>query len=200
MKGARLRTATTHLVLVVVIALITAGCGGSDDASGDDEADNPTTTTSDSVVDGDADTTTSAAATATTTTSAATQAPSSVGEAGSFTVNGTEFAVTTLNRCIPFSDQAGNIDLQALARGEQGSAKLNLNLDGDFLDVSVDGSGISAEFGSVAFGKDPDVQSSEVSGDRWTGSATVGDSLDSGDTVELAWDIMIPEEINDCSL
>ncbi|MDJ0496441.1 MAG: hypothetical protein QNJ89_01330 [Acidimicrobiia bacterium] len=195
-----MKTATTYLLLVVAMASIITSCGGSDDASGDGAEANTTTTAPASAVGGDAEPTTSAADMATTTTSEATQAPSSIGEAGSFRVNDTEFAVTTLNRCIPFSDQAGNIDLQALARGEQGSAKLNLNLDGEFLDVSVDGSGISAEFGSIAFGKDPDVESSEVSGDRWTGSATVGDSLDSGDRVDLAWDVMIPEEINDCSL
>ncbi len=182
------------------MALIAASCGGSDDGSADEGEAGATTTSSAPAGGGEAETTTSSASAATTTTSAAAQAPPSVGEAGSFTVNGTEFAVTTLNRCIPFSDAAGNIDLQALALGEQGSAKLNLYLDGSFLDVSVDGSGISAQFGSIAFGKDPDVHSSEVSGDRWTGSATVGDSLDSGDTVDLAWDIMIHEEINDCSL
>lgn len=92
------------------------------------------------------------------------------------------------------------IDLQALATGEQGAAKLNLSLLGDFLDVSVDGGGISNQFGSIAFGSDADVQASELNGDRWTGSATVGDSLGSVDTVDLTWDVMIPDEINDCSL
>lgn len=179
------------VLLAAAAALIVASCGGSDDGDNDGGAGN--TTTAAPAGGGDAGTTTTAGG-------AATQAPPSVGEAGSFTVNGTEFAVTLLNRCIPFSDAAGNIDLQALAQGEQGGAKLNLNLLGGSLDVSVDGSGISNEFGSIAFGKDPDVQSSEVAGDRWTGSATVGDSLGSGDTVDLAWDIMIPDEINDCSL
>lgn len=123
-------------------------------------------------------------------------APAEVGEAGSFTVNGIEFAVTTLNRCIPFSDAPGNVDLQALG----GGAKINLTQFGSETDVSVDGSAISREFGSIAFGKDPVIASSEISGDRWTGSATISDSLDSGDMVEVVWDVQVPDEIRDCSL
>lgn len=120
------------------------------------------------------------------------------GEGGSFTVNGTEFAVTFLNRCIPFQDEPGNIDLQALAQGQGG--KLNLYVAGEFVEVSVDGSGIQEMFGSIAFGNSPVVHDSAVNGDRWTGSATVGDSLESGDTVDITWDVMIPSEAIDCSL
>jgi hypothetical protein len=120
------------------------------------------------------------------------------GEAGTFTVNETQFAVTFLNRCIPFSDQPGNIDLQPIAQGQ--GAQLNLELFGDSVDVSVQGSAIEEEFGSLAFGEDPVVHESTVSGDRWTGSATVGDSLGSGETVDISWDVMVPSEAQDCSL
>ena len=48
---------------------------------------------------------------------------------GSFGVNGTEFAVTFLNRCIPFGGEDGKtIDLQPLAQGQ--GAQLNLYGDG----------------------------------------------------------------------
>ena len=55
-------------------------------------------------------------------------------------------------------------------------------------------------FGSIAFGSDPVVDASSLEGDRWTGSATVGDSLDSGATVDIVWDVMVPPEAVDCSL
>lgn len=119
-----------------------------------------------------------------------------VGEAGSFTVNGTEFAATLLNRCVPFSDAPGNLDLQALAQG----AQLNLVLLGDTVEVSVQGIAIESEFGSIAFGQDPVVNESSVADDRWTGTATVADSLGSGDTVGIVWDVQIPSDVNDCSL
>ncbi len=141
--------------------------------------------------------------TATTTTAASddgggTEPPGQpdVGETGSFTVNGTEFAVTTLNRCIPFQDAPGNVDLQALA----GGAKLNLVQFGGVTEVSVDGSTINEMFGSIAFGEAPVVAASDIAGDRWTGSATVGDSLGSSETVEVTWDVMVPAEARDCSL
>ena len=121
-----------------------------------------------------------------------------LGEMGSFSVNGIEYAVTLLNRCIPDPDEPGNLDLQPIAQGA--GAQLNLYLTGDFVDVSVQGRGIEEEFGRLAFGDDPVVQTSSVSGDRWTGSATVGDSLGSGTTVDIEWDVMIPPEIRDCSL
>ena len=130
--------------------------------------------------------------------SAQTASQPAVGEAGSFTVNGTEFTVTFLNRCIPFSDQPGNIDLQPIAQGQ--GAQLNLEFSGGNTDVSVQGSAIEEEFGSLAFGEDPIVHESTVSGDRWTGSATVGDSLGSGETVDISWDVMVPSEAQDCSL
>jgi hypothetical protein len=119
-----------------------------------------------------------------------------VGEAGSFTVNGTEFVVTLLNRCIPFQDEPGNVDLQPIAQG----AQLNLVRLGDFVDVSVQGSQIEAMFGSIAFGEDDVVQESNLTEDRWTGAASVGDSLGSGETVDITWDVMVPPEAEDCSL
>ena len=118
------------------------------------------------------------------------------GEMGTFTVNDTVFAVTNLNRCIPFSDEPGNIDLQPIAQG----ALLNLNKSGDSIDVSLQGSAIDQEFGSMVFGEDMAVHESMVTETRWTGSATVGDSLGSGTTVDVIWDVMVPSEINDCSL
>lgn len=180
-----------RLIVVVLGLFAFAACGGS---STPEATDGPTTTAR-------ADGVSSTAPAAPTTTqdpgSTAPQPPQ-VGEAGSFTVDDVEFAVTLLNRCIPFSDSPGNYDLQALAQGQ--GAKLNLVLMGGTTEVSVDGSGIGEMFGSIAFGDDPVVESSEIDGDRWTGSATVADTLGSGTTVDITWDLMVPTEARDCSL
>lgn len=201
-KEQDLRTRASYLVLVAGLIVILAACGGSDD-SGDDGS-SPTEAVDTTAASGNSDegdggsveTTESPDAADDGGTAASDQAE--VGEAGSFTVNGTEFAVTLLNRCIPFSDEPGNVDLQALAQGQ--GAKLNLYVASDFVEVSVDGSGIQEMFGSIAFGGDPVVQESTIEGDRWTGSASVGDSLGSGTTVDITWDAMIPPEAIDCSL
>jgi hypothetical protein len=76
---------------------------------------------------------------------------------------------------------------------------------GGTTEVSVDGSGIEEMFGSIAFAgdsfdEDGGVHSSEVAVDRWTGSATLDDAFDSGDTVDATWDVMVPTEAQDCGL
>jgi hypothetical protein len=192
-----MRPNRTLISVVFVMILVGAACGGQEGADGTQAPDDAGTT----VPDAAPQTTTPDSAAQTTAPSdggGETPEEPEVGEAGSFTVDGTEFAVTLLNRCIPFSDQPGNIDLQALAQGQ--GAKLNLVLMGGTTEVSVDGSGIQELFGSIAFGQDPVVSESTVSGDRWTGSATVGDALGSGETVDITWDVMVPAEAQDCGL
>ena len=39
-----------------------------------------------------------------------------------------------------------------------------------------------------------------LSGDRWSGSATLDDVRGSADPVSVTWDVMVPSEIRDCSL
>ena len=183
-------------VLILTFTLFAAACGGSDaevtsstpkpsvsespDTSSEADEDvgaDDTTTTAGDVADEPAD-------------------QPEVGEFGSFAVNGEEFTVTLLNRCIPFSDQPGNIDLQALAQG----AQLNLTVLSGLLDVSVQGSSVEEMFGSISFASDSLTDGFDVSNDRFTGSATVSDALGSGETVDLTWDVMVPSEIRDCSL
>lgn len=190
---------TRRQVAVAAFLLTVAGCGGGGaDVPDQPQATNPESTTSaPSVSTGDS-TTTEASLDESTTVPAPDPAEApAVGEAGFFTVDGEEFVVTLLNRCIPFQDAEGNIDLQALSAAQ---VKLNLYVAGGTVEVSVDGSGLRETYGSVAFGEDPVVHESEVDGDRWMGSATVGDSLGSGSTVDLRWDVMVPSDVNDCSL
>ena len=184
-------------ILLAALLLVVTACGGSDTGSGDDggsddgggsSATSSTTAPSDNDDGGSSQSGDDGGETPQTT----------IGEAGSYTVNGEEFAVTTLNRCIPFSDEPGNYDLQALAQGT--GTKLNLTLAGGLLEVSVDGGGIRERFGSIAFGDDPVVNANEIAGDRWTGSATVGDSTGGEATVDITWDVMIPAEARDCGL
>ena len=181
------------LAIIAVMALIGSACGGAgDEGEGSGSTDgNEMETTQPSQQDS---TTTQAGSTDPTTPPPPDQPE--VTEMGSFTVNETEFPVTVLNRCIPFFDEEGNIDLQALGAG----AKLNLEVLGGNVDVSVDGSQIQALFGSIAFGEDPFVYASVMTDGRWIGTATVGDSLGSGETVDVSWDVQVPDEARDCSL
>ena len=183
--------------LVLAIMLTAAACGGSDATStatpDSSEAESPDSASADGDDVAETDSTT------TTTAAAVDDEPAEqpeVGESGKFTVDGSEFAVTLLNRCIPFFDEPGNIDLQALAQG----AQLNLTTLSGALDVSVQGSAIEQMFGSIAFSSDFVADAFDVSDDRITGSATVTDALGSGDTVDLTWDVMVPSEIRDCGL
>ena len=193
-----METRRFYLALTVSLVLVAAACGGSDDG-GDENVNSATTTTAAATDQGNGN--------GTTTTSpeddgdSAPQDQPAVGEAGSFTVNGTEFAVTFLNRCIPFGGEDGQtIDLQPIAQGGQ----LNLYGTADSLEVSVQGNTVNEMYGSIAFTADPfgtgEIQESSIDGDRWTGSATLNDALDVADPVSVTWDVMIPDEIRDCSL
>lgn len=184
------RTTTSNLILALVIGLVLVACGASQGESGAPEE----SVAAASQPAASADSGQPSEAPVSTAPEPASQPP--VGEAGSFTVDGTEFAVTRLNPCVPFNEAPDDLDLQALAPG----AQLNLYLMGGTTEVSVQGSAIQSQFGSIAFGEGPVVNESSVSGGRWTGSATVGDSMGSGETVDLTWDVQIPSEINDCSL
>ena len=201
-----------RLFVVLVVAL--AGCGGGTtaDTASSEATDPPTAAVTDATdapteePDDVSSDPTSAPETTTTTAPAGNggggETPE-VTEMGSFSVNDTEFAVTLLNRCIPFGGEDGQtIDLQPLAQGQ--GAQLNLYGTADSLEVSVQGSAVEDMFGSIAFSADPfgdgEIQESTIDGDRWTGSATLLDSLGGGDSVEVTWDVMIPGEAIDCSL
>lgn len=195
------------LLLATVFVVVLSACG-SDDGGGSDGGNNGADTTVASGEGGDDGTSAPTSAPETT----ATTAPAGNGgggetpevtEMGSFSVNDTEFAVTFLNRCIPFGGEDGQtIDLQPLAQGQ--GAQLNLYGTADSLEVSVQGSSVADMFGSIAFAADPfgdgEIRESTINGDRWSGSATLLDSLGSGDSVEVTWDVMIPDEVVDCSL
>ena len=196
-----METRRFYLALTVSLVLVAAACGGSDDGGDDENAKSATTTTA-ATEQGNGD--------GTTTTSpqddgdSAPQDQPPVGEAGSFTVNGTEFAVTLLNRCIPFGGEDGQtIDLQTLAQGQPGG-ELFLYGTADSVEVSVQGSTFNEMYGSIAFTASPfgtgEIQESSIDGDRWTGSATLNDALDVADPVSVTWDVMVPDEIRDCSL
>lgn len=208
-----MRSRRFYLALTVSLVLVAAACGGSDEGGGDEDVNSTTTTTTAATgqSNGDGTTTTSPSddGDGTTTTSppddgdSAPQVQPPVGEAGSFTVNGTEFVVTLLNRCIPFGGEDGQtIDLQPIAQGQ--GAELFLYGTADSVEVSVQGSAVSEMYGSIAFTADPfgdgEIQESSIDGDRWTGSATLLDALDAADPVSVTWDVMITDEIRDCSL
>jgi hypothetical protein len=187
------------LLLATVFVVVLSACGG-DDSGGSSSGADTTVASGGDGDDGNSDTT---SAPTTTTAQAGNGETPPVTEMGSFTVNDAEYAVTFLNRCIPFGGEDGEtIDLQPLAQGQ--GAQLNLYGTADSLEVSVQGSSVEALFGSIAFSADPfdtgEIQESTIDGDRWTGSATLLDARGSGASVEITWDVMIPGEVVDCSL
>ena len=198
------------LVILLAMSLLLAACGGgSTEGNGDDGGDQPTATqpadNGGGGDDGSSDPTSAPETTATTAPAGngGGGETSEVTEMGRFSVNDTEFAVTFLNRCIPFGGEDGQtIDLQPLAQGQ--GAQMNLYGTADSLEVSVQGNTVEDMFGSIAFAADPfgdgEIQESTIDGDRWSGSATLVDSLGSGKSVEVTWDVMIPDEAIDCSL
>jgi hypothetical protein len=208
-----MRSRRFYLALTVSLVLVAAACGGSDEGGGDENVNSATTTTTAATGQSNGDGTTTTPppddGDGTTTTPPPDDGDSAprdqppVGEAGSFTVNGTEFVVTLLNRCIPFGGEDGQtIDLQPIAQGQ--GAELFLYGTADSLEVSVQGSTVSEMYGSIAFTAGPfgdgEIQESSIDGDRWTGSATLIDALDVVDPVSVTWDVMVTDEVRDCSL
>ena len=190
------------IVIISVLVLILAACGG-DDGGAD------TTAATGGVGDNGGSDTTSVPAPPDTTAPADNGGGGGgdtpeVTEMGSFTVNGTEFVVTFLNRCIPFSGpDSDDISLQPIAQGQ--GAGLDLYGTADSVEVSVQGLAVEKiggtnAFWATPFGDDGEIRASSIDGDRWTGDATMADVYGSDSTVEVTWDVMIPEEMIDCSL
>ena len=194
-------TSRRLIAVLFVFVLVLAACGGdgdSDTTQAPDDGGGAAPEATDPPDDGGG-----AAPEATDPPDDGGGATPEVTEMGSFTVNGTEFAVNLLNRCIPFEGpDSDQIDLQPLAQGQ--GAQLNLYGNADSLEVSVQGSAVEEIGGSIAFGADTfsdgSIDENNISGDRWTGAATLDDVMGEVDPVTVTWDVMIPEDMNDCSL
>ena len=205
-NGGRVIARRPLLILIALFAVVMAACGGTEGETDDGGGAETTVASGNGGDDGGSDPTT-APETPDTTAAAGGggggETPP-VTEMGSFTVDGNEFAVTFLNRCIPFDGEGSDqIDLQPIAQGQ--GAQLNLYGTADSVEVSVQGSTVEEIGGSIAFSADPfgddgEIRESTISGDRWTGEATLADAFGTGSTVEVTWDVMIPDEIVDCSL
>ncbi|NNJ46266.1 MAG: hypothetical protein HKP18_00385, partial [Acidimicrobiia bacterium] len=125
------------LLGTIVLVVVLSACGG-DDSGGSDEVNSGADTTVASGGDGDGGNTDPTSASTTTTAPAGNTETPPATEMGSFSVNDAEYAVTFLNRCIPFGGEDGEtIDLQPLAQGQ--GAQLNLYGTADSLEVSVQG-------------------------------------------------------------
>lgn len=181
-----MRLSSSAVAVVLAVGLLATACSG-DDAASESPTPDPTTTTSPEPGDDP------------TTAPPADDDPmpdAEVGAMGSFTVDGQTFAVTDLNRCDPFFDEPGNIDLQAIAVG----AILNLPVlgGGTSIDISVQGSALVELAGSNVFGEVSGEPAFAVVDDRISGSATLGDTMGSDAVVEVTFDVAIPDEIREC--
>ncbi|MDX1469507.1 MAG: hypothetical protein R3258_09195 [Acidimicrobiia bacterium] len=182
------------LILLAIVAMVVAACGGDTGGTEDPGEAPPADQPADPPADDGGETPADDGG----------EAPTpEVTEMGSFTVDGTLFAVTFLNRCIPFSGpDSDQIDLQPIAQGQGG--QLNLYGNAESLEVSVQGRTVEEIGGSIAFGADSFdeglITENNISGDRWTGAATLLDAMGGDGSVEVTWDVMIPAEAVDCSL
>ena len=192
------RSRTWMAALAALMLLFAAACGGDDDdaadaSAGDDAAqqssDDDAADTGDDVDDTDDDDADDDAGDD--------DAPAT-GEFGTITINGDVYPVTMLNRCIPFSGSDDDLDLQALGDG----VKINIYASAGVVDdVSVDGATVTSEYGSRAFGGfDSVIADQSTDGGRTTGSATMPDATGGATTVDVQWDVEIPDEVRDCSL
>lgn len=197
------RSRTWMAALAALMFLFAAACGGDDDdaadgSAGDDAAqqsseDDADDTDTDTVDDDGED-----AADDDDDDDAGDDEAPAAGEFGTITINGDVYPVTMLNRCIPFSGSDDDLDLQALGDG----VKINIYASAGVVDdVSVDGATVTAEYGSRAFGGfDSVIADQSTDGGRTTGSATMPDAMGGSTTVDVQWDVEIPDEVRDCSL
>lgn len=141
----------------------------------------------------------------------------------SFTLDGNEFEVQGILRCIPFSTDDepldGELDIQALdedgtvlfleyspgdedqrqAMEDQGAPPELLDQFGPRTFVSFQSGATQELYGVQYIDGDTEFDSSEVTDDRMTGAATITDD-ETGQVVDVTWDVEIPPETKDCSL
>ena len=180
-KGSPMSFRKVSLALLTGLALLVAGCGGDDGPTTQQTEPQPT----------------GGETTAAEPTGADTGAPVESGdvtELGSITINGDVYAVTTLNRC---ASEFDDLDFQALGQG----VKINLIGEaGSIIEVSVDGLVVEENYGSRSFGRFEVITDGTYGAGRTTGSVTLGDTYGTDKTVDVAWDIQVPDEERDCSL
>jgi hypothetical protein len=201
------------LTLMAMMSLVTA-CGGAGGDSTPDEAPgaNPATTT-----------TAPAPETSVDEPDDAEPPAGGVGDPGEIqmvpagnstvSVEGTDFSPRQLLRCIPFQDEDDQLDLTVLGDDFQlfiyvtESSNNELTIQGRAVG---DGESTGVYAGS-AFSLDGEDWFDDEGGesdhtpfawtaDRVSGSMTLLDIYDSGDTVEVAFDVIVPPDTQDCSL
>lgn len=179
-----------RILLPLMAVLLFAGCSSGDETAPDDTASEaPAEETGDAAAEPDDDAAEQDAAPAADDAAAA-------DSFGSFTVEGDEFVVRMVIRCTPFRDEPGNLDLQAMSEGPQ----LNVVVDGGAggSEISVQGGGLTAAYGSIAFGVSDDEVEVDVADGRVSGSGTLSDAQGSGTTVDVTFDVEVPETAQDC--
>lgn len=212
-----------RLMTVLLVVAMIAGCGGDadpGDTSGDTgttEADAAPATTEPPPADEPADDSESESG----------DAGGSGGSGGvddllvpagdaTVAVDGTQLTPQNLLRCIPFSDEEGNLDLQVLGDGfilfvyvsTDGLQSHELSMQGSA--IGVDGS--MGVFGNTAVsfdgttwtddetGEPLDGPPFEVTGDRVSGTLTIHDVQGGESPIEVTFDTPVPTDVNDCSL
>ncbi len=130
------------------------------------------------------------------------------------TADGESLTVTGLLRCVPFSDEDGNLDLQVLGDGfvlfvyvTPNSHELSIQgrAIGDGESLAVYSNSAFSFDGGTTYADDETGETLEAppfdySGDRVSGSMVIYDAYGTGASLDVAFDAPVPSEANDCSL
>jgi hypothetical protein len=136
--------------------------------------------------------------------------------AGDSTVSVDGKAMTTqeLLRCIPFDESDGTLDLQVFGDGFQLNVYITTG-GAPFMELSISGravgdgestgvfSAMVSELGGTWYldAEEPvDGPPFDWQGDRIRGSLTLADIFEEADPIEVDFDVIVPGDVNDCSL
>lgn len=197
--------------LILALTLVLAACGGTAEEA--DIAQSETPSQAEATPQPET----------TTTTEASSNDESSGGggaadlllvPAGNSTVSVDGQAMTTqdLLRCISSSESDGNLDLTVLGDGFTLFIYYETSDLGERHRLSISGPAVASEIGfegTVSQMGDSWIDDSlepvdgpafDWQGDRISGSLTLIDALEEADPIEVVFDVIVPGDINDCSL
>jgi hypothetical protein len=117
------------------------------------------------------------------------------GELGTVTVDGTSYVVERVIVCDPDEDAGFDRDLELQAIGDADGARTQLDVVlGGILPVDVSWAGPEGIFGMGEAG----TAAADHDGDQLTGTASLEDPFGEGETVELTFDVVVPDDTTSC--
>lgn len=117
------------------------------------------------------------------------------GELGTVTVGASSYRVERVIVCDPDEDAGFDRDLELQAIGDADGSRVQLDVVlGGILPVDVSWAGPEGIFGMGEAG----TADANQDGDRLTGTASLEDPFGEGETVDLSFDVVVPERPTSC--